>query len=398
MRTRREVQGFSDTTRQLRQCLHGFASPPVPLRCGDTMFVQRSETGMSEEKTEEPTQKKLEDAREKGQAAKSQDVSAALVLLSITVLLWVAAEATASRVLAVVTRLFDQLALVDGAYDLNPVIVADTLDALLAVAPFVIVSVLIGIVSQAVQVGLELSFEPISPDFEKVNPGAGLKKLVSLKSVVEFVKTLIKAVALIAVMWAVVRDLLPLLLGSAYLEPAAIAVLGWGAVMRVLGGALLLYLVVGALDFGLQKFLFLREQRMTKDEVKREYKEMEGDPEIKGKRKQLAREYVESAPRQTVPGATVVVTNPTHYAVALRYEPGETPLPLVVAKGTDGEAMEIRRIAESHGVPIIEEPPLARALFTVPLAEPVPEALFEAVAAVLRWVALIKGGGAERRV
>jgi type III secretion protein U len=329
---------------------------------------------MSDEKTEQPTDKKLEDAKKKGQHAKSQDLSAALGLLAITICLSAAAQMTIERVLAIVTRTLDHLGTVDGSSDLAPMMTADLIDGLLLMLPFIAVSVLVGIAGVAAQVGLGVSFEP-----------------VSVKTLVEFVKTLIKAIAMVAVIWHVINDLLPTLLGSVYLSPSAITVLGWGAVMKVLGGALLLYFAVGPLDFGLQKLLFLRDQRMSKDEVKREYKEMEGDPEIKGKRKELAREYATSAPKQTVPGATVVVTNPTHYAVALRYVPGVTLLPELVAKGADGEAMMIRRIAEEHGVPVISEPPLARALFKVEVGDVVPEPLFEAVAAVLRWVAVVKG-------
>ncbi len=349
---------------------------------------------MSEEKTEQPTDKKLEDAKKKGQHAKSQDLSAAVGLLAITICLSAAAQMTIERVLALVTRTLDHLGMVDGSSELAPMMTADVIDGLLLVLPFIAVSVLAGIAAVAAQIGLGVSFEPVSPDFEKVNPAAGLKRLISVKTLVEFVKTLLKAIALVAVMWHVINDLLPTLLGSVYLSPGAITLLGWDAVMKVLGGALLLYFVVGPLDFGLQKLLFLRDQRMSKDEVKREYKEMEGDPEIKGKRKELAREYATSAPKQTVPGATVVVTNPTHYAVALRYVPGVTLLPELVAKGADGEALMIRRIAEEHGVPVISEPPLARALFKVEIGDVVPEPLFEAVAAVLRWVAVVKGPAA----
>jgi type III secretion protein U len=153
----------------------------------------------------------------------------------------------------------------------------------------------------------------------------------------------------------------------------------------------IVFIVIGPGDFAIQKWLFIRDQRMSKDEVKREHKESEGDPMLKGQRRQMAQEIANDTPKTTVPGATVVVANPTHFAVALRYEPGQTPLPIVVAKGVDAQALEIRAIAEAHKVPVVVNPPLARALHKdVPVGRPVPEALFDAVAAVLRWVRTMK--------
>jgi type III secretion protein U len=144
--------------------------------------------------------------------------------------------------------------------------------------------------------------------------------------------------------------------------------------------------VFGPVDYAIQRWQFMKDQRMSKDEVKKEYKSQEGDPEIKHKRKQIAREDARSNPRKAVAGANAVVVNPTHYAVAIRYRAEEFGLPVVVAKGVDGEALMIRRHAEEQGVPLFTNPPLARSLHQVPLGRPVPEELFEAVAAVLRWV------------
>lgn len=347
---------------------------------------------MSDEKTEEPTHKKLEDAKKKGQHSKSQDVGTALTLLAMTVCLSSAASMAGDRIMAIVSRMLDSIGKTDADTQLTPMLAATVFDGLVTLLPFIGVSFLAGIIGQAVQVGLNITFEPLTPNFDKVNPASGLKKLISMKSVIEFIKTIIKAVAIVAVLWTVIRGLLPLLMGSAYLTPPAIVALGWAAFMKVLGGVVLVFFVIGPIDFGLQKYLFIKDQKMTKDEVKREHKESEGDPQLKGKRKQIAREMVSSAPQQTVPGASVVVTNPTHYAVALLYKAGETALPIVVAKGVDSEAMLIRKIAEEHNVPIVSQPPLARALFTLPLEASIPEKLFDAVAAILRWVEFVKGG------
>lgn len=346
---------------------------------------------MSDEKTEEPTHKKLEDAKRQGQHAKSEDTAAALSMLAMTVMLSSAAAFALGHVAAIVSRVLDELPRVTGDAPVLPQLLAQLVDGLWACLPFIGVSMLVGLVGQAVQVGLNISFEAIELKFEKLNPAEGLKKLISMKSVIEFVKTVIKAIATVTVLWAVIKGLLPVLIGAAYTSPATIALLGWTAVIKLMGFATLIFLVIGPLDFGIQKYLFIKDQRMTKDEVKREHKESEGDPQLKGQRKQLAQEYATTAPKQAVPGATVVVTNPTHYAVALYYDAQRAPVPVVVAKGVDAEAAAIRQIAEEHQVPIVSEPPLARALFRLKLNEPVPRAQFEAVAAVLRWVALVRG-------
>jgi type III secretion protein U len=254
-----------------------------------------------------------------------------------------------------------------------------------------VATIVMGFVASFAQVGIQISFEPLTPNFDKVNPGSGIKKLFSVKSVVEFIKTLFKAAALGAVIYVIIRGLLPLVVGTALQRPHTLAIIAWTSIGKLMGAATIVFIVMGPLDFALQLWLFKRDQRMTKDEVKREHKESEGDPELKGKRKQLAREMANSAPQKRVGNSSVVVTNPTHYAVAIQYEPGRTPLPLVVAKGVDAEAALIRQLAEAHKVPMVANPPLARALYKVPLDEPVPEALFGAVAAVLRWVSLVDG-------
>ena len=223
----------------------------------------------------------------------------------------------------------------------------------------------------------------------KVNPASGLKKLFSVRSIVDFIKMVFKALMLGSVVVVIGLGLMPLLVGASLQTPVGVVHVAWAALLKLFGAAVIVFVVIGPVDFGVQKWLFIRDQRMSKDEVKREHKDMEGDPLIKQQRRQLAQEMVSGDPKARVPTSTAVVTNPTHYAVALRYVPGETALPVVVAKGAGAEAARIRAIAEAHGVPVVGNPPLARALFLVPLDEPVPEPLFEAVAAVLRWVRMI---------
>ena len=160
--------------------------------------------------------------------------------------------------------------------------------------------------------------------------------------------------------------------------------------MRLVLPCTVLFVVLGVADYVVQRLIFLKQQKMSKDEVKREWKEDEGDPQLKGERKAIARELAFSSSKATVAMATAVVVNPTHYAVALRYAPDECGLPVVIAKGVDAEAALIREAALAEGVPIIGNPPLARALYKIGVNSTVPEPLLEAVAVVLRWAAQVR--------
>jgi type III secretion protein U len=345
---------------------------------------------MSGEKTEEPTEKKLKDARKKGEGPKSQDVNAAAGLVAMLVCLVAAGDSLVEQLGRALLLAMEPGVAVRSNAELLAVMVDQLRAAFMAVLPLLAVSVGAGLLAAFAQVGMNVSFEPVSPNFDKLNPAEGLKKLFSVRSLIDFIKMVIKAAVLGVVVWLMVRDLVPLLVGSAYYAPAAIGVLAWKVLLKLMAAGTLVFIIIGPVDWGIQQWLFRRDQKMTKDDVKREHKEAEGDPQLKGHRRELAREMATSPPEKRVPGATVVVTNPTHYAVALRYDRNETQLPIVVAKGMDAEALRIRAIAEQHHVPIVGNPPLARALHTLRLDEPIPEHLFEAVAAVLRWVAYLR--------
>jgi type III secretion protein U len=342
---------------------------------------------MSDDKTEEPTDKKLRDAKDKGQSPKSPDVNAAAGLVAAVICLGAAGPASFDHLRKILRIVQERGITVQGDVELQGLALDIAKEGLLAVLPFVAAAVLTGIVASFAQVGVQISFEPLTPDFDKVNPGSGIKKVFSVKSLIDLVKMIAKATLLGVTAWVVCKDLLPLLVGAVMLSPEGVAQVAWEAVLKLLKASLGVFIVLGPADFALQKWQFMKDQRMSKDEVKRENKESEGDPETKGKRKQIAEEMAHEAPaRRAVPGSSVVVANPTHFAVALRYVPGETPLPVVTAKGIDDHALEIRRVAEDCGVPVAVNPPLARALHKLPVGAAIPEQLFDAVAAVLRWV------------
>lgn len=347
------------------------------------------------EKTEQPTDKKLKDARKKGQTAKSQDLVAAAILGGALLVLVGAGPMLYDRLRRIVTTALDQGMQVHGTQQLLALLSSMALDGMVVAFGMLVVSVLVAILALLPQVGFMITFEPLTPKFENLNPAEGVKKMFNARAFVELAKSIFKAVVLGTVLWQIVIGLLPLLVGSAYLTPEGSGQIAWSALLKLFFCAFLVFLVIGPVDFGLQKWLFVRDQRMSKDDVKREHKDNDGDPHLKGHLKSLREEMATTPPQERVPGATVVVTNPTHYAVALRYTPGVTPLPVVVAKGMDREAAVIRGLAAKHNVPLVANPPLARALHKLPLDQPIPEALFEAVSVVLRWVAELDRLGGE---
>ncbi len=339
------------------------------------------------EKTEEPTDKKLRDAKQKGQGPKSTDAVAGAVLIVSLVGLIGMGGALYERLSSVVKVGLGEALQAKSNQAMAALATQMLMDALWAALPLVVLSVLAATLALFAQVGVVISFEGLTPKFDKLNPAEGVKKIFSMRALIEFIKSVVKAIALGWVLYFSVKGMVPLLVGSAYLPLSSAALVAWHSMLDLLGVACLVFVVIAPFDFALQRFLFIKDQRMSKDDIKREHKEADGDPQMKGQRKAMAHEINNSPPQQKVPGATVVVTNPTHFAVALRYDPESTPVPVVVAKGADEAAALIREIAAQHGVPIVGNPPLARALFKLPLEHPIPAALFDAVAVVLRWVA-----------
>lgn len=344
---------------------------------------------MSGEKTEQPSAKKLRDARKKGQVASSKDVVSAALVILMFALLWGAGGFYTDRL--------QELILLPTAFIGADLPFYRALEDMFAgliwlgvqmIAPVLLLTVVVGILAHLGQFGFLLAFESLKPDLNKLNPGKGIKKIFSLKNLVELIKSLLKIALLGMLFYQVIRlnlaDLLKL--------PAC----GLGCVPRLLGLLLrdvILYasfgfIIIAAGDLVFQRFQFTKEMRMSKQEVKQEYKEMEGDPRIKGRRRQLHQELMMQNTVNAVKRSTVIITNPTRIAIALEYREGETPLPLVRAKGENLMAAQIIRLAEQEGIPVMENVPLARALHEQSQVDQyIPSDLIEAVAEVLRWVA-----------
>ena len=253
---------------------------------------------------------------------------------------------------------------------------------------FVLVAAATALVANVVQIGLVFSFEPLKPDLKKINPAEGAKKIFCMKNLFEFFKNIVKVTFLGYLIYKIVANSVPVLLPMCYgtlddVFPALRTILKNLAVYTVFG-----YVVIAIVDRLFQQRNFLKQMMMTKDEVKREYKEMEGSQEVKQAQRQFRNEILQGEPpAQAVKKADVVVTNPTHLAVGIRYRPDEAPLPKVVCRGQDVVAKEIRAAALREGIPLMENVPLARALYAkVKIEEFIPVELVEPVAEVLKWV------------
>ncbi|WP_130472369.1 flagellar biosynthesis protein FlhB [Candidatus Magnetaquicoccus inordinatus] len=339
-------------------------------------------------KTEDPTGKRLSDAREKGQVVNSREVSTAFVFLAATLLfffqgkqLWVDMQQH--------MRFFFGGALQEDMTAPGLVkLLEDTIaTVLIELAPFFIGFLLLGIGASAIQHGFLLSWEPVIPSFSKINPISGLARMFSTRSLVELLKSTLKIVIIsYAVYWVLEEDIHKLLQLTAGSVEGFVHSLGEEtmAIMRVVTG---IFLAIALFDYGYQRFHYTEGLRMTKQEIKDEQKQMEGDPLIKGRIRQIQRELARRRMMEEVPKADVVITNPTHFATALLYKQGEMRAPVVTAKGRGEIAARIRAIAQEKGVPIVENPPLAQMLYKeVELGHPIPQELFKAVAEVLAYV------------
>jgi flagellar biosynthetic protein FlhB len=249
-----------------------------------------------------------------------------------------------------------------------------------------------GVLGNVIQNRPTLSTDRLKPSFAKLSLLKGLKRMFGIEGVLNLVKGLLKMGVVGVALWTVVWPERGRLEGEMTEGPAAISGDMIHLLIRILIAALVALAVIAAADYGMQYFQFMKRNRMSKQEIKDEYKQTEGDPTVKAKIKQVRLERSRRRMMAAVPEATVIIANPTHFAVALKYESGKMAAPICVAKGVDALALRIREVAESHDVPVIENPPLARALYaTVELDEPVPPEHFKAVAQVIGYVMRLSG-------
>ena len=340
---------------------------------------------MSDEKNKPPTEKKLRDAHDDGESVKSTDATSAGVLVAAVGSLWVSAGFLMDHVTRLFALVWQHLARAeDPLTPLAPLIAAMTWELLLLSIPFAGATLLGAALSLILQGAATMSMKPVMLKLEAISPASGFKKIFGMKACIEAGTMVLKGAALGALLYFSLLDLLPLLVGATARSPELLGVLMWQVLMRLMFIAVGFFLVFGLVDYGVQKMMFIRDHRMSDDDIKRESKEQNGNPEVKQARKELAHELLLGDDHGAVASANLVVANPTHFAVAIHYLPGGVPR--VVAKGQDAAALALRGFAEAHDVPVIVNPPLARTLFKVPLGSGIPRECFEIVGLMLHWV------------
>ena len=342
----------------------------------------------SDDKTEEPTSRRLEKAREDGQVARSTELSAAAVTISAVSLLFITGG-------YVVTKLAEKFAagfnfdrkLVFSSNLLPAIFGHQMLEAYILIVPVLGLTVVVAIAASGATGGYLFSLKAVMPKASKLNPAAGLKRMFGVKALVELGKALLKFFLVTGVLVYVLNDNIDTLnlIGKMALEPA-LATAG-----KLLAKAALLItlslVIIAMIDVPFQRWQFMKQMRMSKQEIKDEMKNSEGNPEIKAQIRRRQREMSNARMIDSVKDADVVITNPEHFAVALAYDPNGDTAPILLAKGADEMAARIRAVAQKHGIEIFQAAPLARALyFTTEVDHPVPEDLYYAVAQVIAYV------------
>ncbi|WP_227002710.1 flagellar biosynthesis protein FlhB [Salicibibacter kimchii] len=341
-----------------------------------------------QEKTEKATPKKREDTRKKGQVAKSNDVNTAVILLSVFILLFAYAAVPGQFLHDIFTEMYINYMGMDFSIENVMALFLDLIfEVAIVLLPIFLAVLMAGVVASMLQVGVLFAPEAIKPKLSKINPLKGVKRIFSARAIVELVKAFLKIflVGLLSfgIIWIYADELLQLALMDVV---EGFQLVAWLTGVIGIACALLL-LLLSVPDYVYQRYDHEKQIRMSKQEVKDEHKKMEGDPQIKAKRQQRAKEMATQRMMQEVPKADVVITNPTHFAVALQYDGEVMAAPTVIAKGADYTALRMRQVADLNEVPIVENKPLARSLHDgTDIGQEVPEDLFRAVAEVLAYV------------
>lgn len=354
--------------------------------------------GPGGEKTEPATEKKLEDARKEGQVAKSKEVANGLGILALFLVLKFWLGTMGENFLELFEGIYSFIP--ESVKNYNSLVPQNDLEILirtgmvrigLAVAPILLVGFLVAFLSDVIQVKWKPTAKPLQPKFSKLNPVSGFKKIISANSIAELIKSIAKIALVCYIAYSYIKDKADYLY-YLYNMPLMQAILLLGETVTDMGIRIaVVYMIIAAADYIYQRVKFSRDMRMTKQEIKDEYKSQEGDPQIKGKIRQRMQEASRRRMMQDVPQADVVITNPTHYAVAIKYDPDKYEAPFVLAKGEDYLAMKIKEMARENNVEIVENKPLARMLYaTVDVGQVIPPELYEAVANVLAFVYRLK--------
>lgn len=351
------------------------------------------------DKTEAPTPRKRQEARDNGQIARSQDLAASLLLVGLTILLGMTGAGVFEALAKLLAASLSGELLFNNIGDLGPLVLGVFLYISKAMLPLLVGTLLMAIFANWIQVGFHPSLKKITPKLS-FNPMSGIKRLIGGgKGPVQLGMNLMKMLLVGAVAYSAVNGKIVEILGLAKaMDIGPIFTMAAGLVYSITLRIGIVLLILALFDFGFQKWKIEKDLKMTKQEVKDEMKRMDGDPKIKARRRQIQLQQAQKRLQQTVPGADVIVTNPTHYAIALKYDKDAMHAPRVVAKGGDFLALKIREIAAEHGIPIIERPPLARALYKMcEVGQEIPEQFYSAVAEILAYVYELTGRSQRKR-
>ncbi len=352
------------------------------------------------EKSEEPTPHRLREARERGQVAKSREITTAFLLLLSYFVFRYTGEMIWRELTAMVQMIFEQI---PSAKDFGLPFVAYIMliglrGLALATVPIFAITFLAAFIAEALQTGFVFSVDPLSPKLERLSPLEGFKRIFSLQGLVELIKSFIKIFIVFYIAWVAIKDDLPYLIVIMDGQPWDAVALGASIAYKIAIRVGIFYVGIAILDYLYRRWEYMRNLKMTRQEIKEEYKRLEGDPLIKQRMRDLQRQVAYQRMMSSVPQADVVVTNPTHIAVALKYKAGIMKAPVLLAKGERIIAEEIRKIAEEHEVPVVENEPLARSIYrTTKVGTEIPPELYQAVAEALAFVYKLKRQRTERR-
>jgi len=342
-----------------------------------------------QEKTEVPTEKKRRESREEGQVAFSKELSSAALLAGIVLTLVATSPIILDAMRQLMSQIFRDLAQrkelsIDIIFTLSGEILSIILPAF---APFAAVIIFAGIFASVLQVGVQITFKAISPKFNKISPLTGLKRLFSSQSLADFLKSMAKLIIVGFVGYLTYIDKITELNGLSVSTPESILIYNFTVVAEVAGKIVLALVAIAIFDFFYQRWHHEQQLMMTKQEVKDETKQTEGDPQLKARIRQIQREMSNARMMQEVPKADAVIVNPTHFSVAILYDRDVMTAPEVIAKGVDHLALRMRTVARENNVPILERPELARDLYAnVEIGDDIPERFYKAIAEILAFV------------
>lgn len=338
-----------------------------------------------EEKTEQATPRRRQKAREEGQVARSREIISMASMAGIIVFFYFAGHGFLMNLSALTGNL---LGLRYG-HDPMTVIRATASESIWIMMPFLGSAFVFAILAGSAQGGL--LFKPLNLEIGRLNPLQGIRRIFSRYGLIEFLKSLFKFILGGMIFFFIIRESLPLFAAAVALDVSQIQNITGSLIAKTVLSAFGVFLILAVADYLLEHWKFERSLKMSREELKREYRETEGDPLVKSRIKSLQRELSRRRMMQQVPNATVVITNPTHIAVALRYKKDEMEAPKVIAKGAGFIAERIKEIARASSIPIVEDKPLARALYKLKLDSYIPEALYRAVAKILAYIHTLRG-------